>query len=206
MGFIDLFKNKGSNNYKLVPYQKRINPRNKLFMQIAKDLDKEKGIPYDIGMELENIFDLDNYFIGIHRTGFTIIDDVKLKNYFTNGLVNNGQSFQGATNNSISLSDTVTPISSFAILIQQIKSCHGYNGSQGVLLIKIPKSYMNGEKPIYFNNDGIPVLLPEYIYGFIKVDDRNIVEIIHNPNYSDVHNYENDGLLYESGEYSGFSK
>ena len=53
--------------------------------------------------------------------------------------------------------------------------------------------------PIYFNNNGQVRLLPEFIYGYVPVYDNYVCgEIIRNPNYRDTHEYENDGLIYDT--------
>lgn len=58
-------------------------------------------------------------------------------------------------------------------------------------------------KPIFFNDSGIPRLLPEYIYGYIPSDkDGNIDKIVHNYNYKDKHDYSDEGLLRNGDEIS----
>lgn len=59
-----------------------------------------------------------------------------------------------------------------------------------MFLIKIPKEDVDefnpNRKSIFFNDSGIPRLLPEYIYGYIPSDrDGNIDKIVHNYNYKD---------------------
>lgn len=40
-------------------------------------------------------------------------------------------------------------------------------------------------------------LLPEYIYGYVDNENGNFSSIIKNPNYRDIHTYENGDLLYD---------
>ena len=86
-----------------------------------------------------------------------------------------------------------------------IKSANRYKSSAGSIIIKIPKSYLgleDGEiRPIYYKDGNSNKLLPEYIYAYLPVSGEGILgEIVHNPNYTDEHNYidSEDNLLYES--------
>jgi len=97
---------------------------------------------------------------------------------------------------------TVSLFSDFTVLNGQLKAAHGYKGSQGCIIVKIPKSYLgkcDGPiEPIYYMNDGVTKLLPEFIYGYVPVDkEGRLGEININPKYKDVHNLNNPHLLYE---------
>ena len=184
---------------------------NNWYKDIAKEYDEISTITNEVAQELKEVCDFDNYIIGIHRTGYTDVNSEVLDDIFNNGLINNGHIMQGAQDNYIDLERTVSIISDFTLLIGSLKSAHNYKGSQGVFLVKIPKDYLDdsneNKKPIYFH-DGLSVrLLPEYIHCYIPSDkEGNIKEIIKNKNYSDIHDYKNDGLLYEGSNRNNRSK
>lgn len=86
------------------------------------------------------------------------------------------------------------------------------------LIMKIPKTaleYVPGEsKPILLETDQIAmkdvgiqknkrqtILLPEYVLGSLEFDenkDKKISEFVSNPNYKEIHNHRNDGLVCTS--------
>lgn len=187
-----------------VPYKliKDIKYKNKWYKGLAKGYDKISTITNKVAQELKEVCDFDNYIIGIHRTGYTMVDSEIISDVFNNGLINNGHIMQGVQDKYIDLERTVSIISDFTLLIGALKTAHNYKGSQGVFLVKIPKDYLDKNslerKPIYSQEDITVRLLPEYIYGYMPSDkEGNITEIIRNENYSDIHNYNNDGLLYD---------
>src|SRR5690606_17793363 len=137
------------------------------------------------------------YVICTHKTS---VEEKTIRDIFTNGLMNSGQN---------EIDHTATVIHSLPQLIHEIDS-YGYYGARyfsGVFIIKIPKAYLGlakGEvKPIWFDSKEttylheIMRLLPEYIYGYVDNENGNFSSIIKNPNYTDLHCYENDGLLYD---------
>ena len=149
----------------------------------------------EIGKELENLFDED-YVICIHRTGLDLeknkdqIDDI-----FNNGLMNAGGPYHGYT---------LTPIEHFPLVITQVlTSSHYRQGTcKGGIIVKIPKKDLGikeGEpKPIWFQiNEYNYRLLPEYIYGYIPSVNDKVESIYRNENYTEIHNYQNDGLCYD---------
>ncbi len=169
---------------------------------LAKDYDKYGFMSEDLGKELEELFD-DDYVVGIHRTGHTIVSDEFLSDVFNNGLINNGDAMQGVVSDNPDISKTVSLQSDFLLMYGQIKTCNGYKNSQGVLIIKIPKSYLRLKdgvvKPIYFHEYGYKFrLLPEYVYGYVGVNKGVCASIIRNPNYKDFHDYNDDGLVFDS--------
>lgn len=183
-----------------------LNSKIRFQKKYAKDYDKVGYISESLGNELATLFN-DDYEIGIHRTGYSIVNNEYLADVFTNGLINNGDAMQGVMRSnpdeSMNIEKTVSFMSNIMLLVWQLKIAYSYKASQGSFIIKIPKSYLgekDGEiKPIYFKeNEYVRRLLPEFIYGYIPCDGKgNVGEIIKNPNYKDVHDYENDGLLYE---------
>ena len=144
----------------------------------------------------------DNYVIGIHRTGFTPINEKMINEIFSNGLLNLGKSRQGSSKSiSFEIDNIVSVLNKFQYLISQIKSAAGYNESNGSIILKIPKSSLglNGDVPIpiyqIINNKSY--IRPEFIYGYIPVDYKgNTGCIVRNPNYRDIHKIESD-YIYE---------
>lgn len=195
------FKNTNG-NYSLVK-NKVVNKKAKFLYNLAKEYDDYGFMSQEVGKELSSLFDDPNYIVAIHRTGYSVIDDEYLKDVFFNGLINNGDVMSGAyQENYIDIEKTATLFYDFVIMNGQIKSAGNYKGSKGSIIIKIPKSYIGlaeGEiKPIYFKEEnGINRLLPEFIYGYLPVDQGKVGDIVHNPNYTDYHDYSNEGLYYE---------
>ena len=156
----------------------------------------------ELGMELDRLFSDDDYIVGIHRTGYSIVDEEMLNEIFNGGLINNGHIMQGAMSGNLDIENTVSFYTDFPVLVDQLKKSFGYKNSQGSIIIRIPKSYIgkkDGEiKPIYYKTNGIVRLLPEFVYGFVPVDSEGkLGKIIRNPNYSDLHELDNDNLLYD---------
>lgn len=177
--------------------------------KLAKEYDEIGYISMKLGKELEELWD-DDYFIGIHRTGYSSADEI-IKDVFQNGLINNGDGMLGIVyedpDKMIEIEKTVSECTDLKFLVAQLKTAHGYKNSEGSFVVKIPKSYLGrkeGEiKPIYFKeNEYIKRLLPEYIYGYVPCyengENLDLGEMIKNPNYKDNHDYDNEGLLYES--------
>lgn len=186
-------------SYKLMKHH---HYQSEIYREIAEGYDDISTITNKVAYELKEVCDFDNYVIGIHRTGYSNVTPEFLDDVFQNGLINNGHSMLGVQDDYMDLERTVSIISDFTLLVGVLKTGHNYKNSQGMLLVKIPKEYVDkkspNRKPIYFRSEVSPRLLPEYIYGYIPSDrEGNITEIIHNENYRDVHDYENDGLLYE---------
>ena len=67
-------------------------PQDEYFFNIAKNYDNYGYMKEELGEELENLFNDEDYVIGLHRTGETPIDDEILKSIFNKGLINNGHS------------------------------------------------------------------------------------------------------------------
>lgn len=175
---------------------------NEFMLNLAKQYDEYGYMSEELGRELDSLFQDKDYVIGIHRTGYNYMDDNMINSIFNKGLINNGHMMQGANVGSQDMEKTVSLFNDFVILNGQLKAAHGYKGSQGCVIVKIPKSYLgksNGDiKPIYYIDGSITKLLPEFIYGYIPVDkEGKLGEIQHNPNYSDTHNLNNVNLLYE---------
>jgi len=139
-------------------------------------------VPKEIGEELEKLFSDEDYVLGIHRTNLYVDQIQKL--IFTNGLKNRSTEY----------SSTVQRFHHFPTMLQEIMYCDYYKISQGCVIVRLPKEQ---KLPIYFVNNGQYYILPEYIYGYIEVEDFEMKRFIKNPGYTDIHNYDPAGLLYD---------
>lgn len=169
---------------------------------LSKGYDNYGYMSEELGEELDSLFLDDSYIVGIHRTGYTYMDDNMINKIFNEGLINNGHIMQGGMDGTQDIEKTVSLFYDFPILNGQLKAAHGYKGSEGCMVVRIPKSYLGKEdgeiKPIYYKKDSYVRLLPEFIYGYIPTKENGVLgEIIRNPNYKDVHNLDNVNLLYE---------
>lgn len=170
--------------------------------QLSKEYDNYGYMSQQLGEELDSLFLDDSYMVGIHRTGYTRMDDVTIKKIFNEGLINNGHIMSGGMDGTQDIEKTVSLFYDFPILNGQLKAAHGYKGSEGCMIVRIPKSYLGKEdgeiKPIYYQKDSTIMLLPEFIYGYIPTKEKGVLgDIIRNPNYKDIHNLDNVNLLYE---------
>ncbi len=173
----------------------------KIGRKLIADFDKG-NMPYETGKYLEAIFNNEEYIMGIHRTGLSPATPRFIAEVFDNGIKNLGDRMQGMISRADrNIEKIVSLFDNFPLLIGQIKDAYKYKASQGVFVVKIPKSYIGvkeGEvKPIYFNDGGTMYLLPEFICGFIPVSEAGTGGFIPNPNYSDFHTYKSDGLVYD---------
>lgn len=145
-------------------------------------------IPEEIGKTLQSIYESEDYYLMINRTDYHISQIMEY-------------SFQkGIPMRSCDYTCNLSKYKHFPTILEQIMACNEYKNSQGCLIVKIPK---NIDLPIYYNcndymqNASLLCLLPEYIYGYIPVRDNNIEDMILNPLYKDIHNYDKDGLYYD---------
>ena len=188
--------------YKLTKHGYSKRKTHPMIYQLAQDYDSFGYISNHTAKELEKLFDED-YEILIHRTGFTKITDNIINDVFNNGLKNNGDTMQGVGSNYTNeRTKTLSQISDLMLMIGSIKTACNYKESDGVFIVKIPKSYIDrnypGEaKPIYYVDGYEQRLLPEFIYGYVPVKDLKVGNIIKNPRYRDYHDYAHDGLVYE---------
>lgn len=171
-------------------------------MNLSKQYDEYGYMSEELGEELDSLFLDDDYIVGIHRTGYTPMDDKMVNTVFNEGLINNGHIMQGGNTGTQSIERTVSLFYDFPLLNGQLKAAHGYKGSEGCVVVRIPKSYLgkkDGEiKPIYYKKDTTVRLLPEFIYGYIPLKKDGVLgDMIHNPNYKDEHYLDNENLLYE---------
>ena len=184
---------------------------NEFIYELSHKYDNYGFMPQQLGEELEELFESKDYLIGIHRTGYTLINDKILKDIFEKGLICNGHAMLGANVGKNDIETTISLFGDFPILVGQLKLAYEYKLSKGSIIVKIPKSYLgkaDGEiKPIYYIDDNILKLLPEFIYGYVPVNDKGELDnIIHNEKYSNTHSYDNEGLIYEQGAISKAKK
>lgn len=191
--------------YKILEHLNPISFSNNRYMEIVKDWDSTGFIDKTLGEELQSIIDSEDYVLGIHRTGCTrITPDIKdynLKNIFSHGLYNNGDFMSGANNGKYDIEKTVSLIRDPLFLGMTLKTVDDYKNSNGCVVVKIPKSYI-GEKsgnimPIYYLENSLVRLCPEFIYGYIPVVNHRAEKIIRNPNYKDQHYTINENSAYD---------
>lgn len=188
--------------YSILRSSNTLNEENEFILDLAKQYDEYGYMSEELGIELDSLFEDKNYCIGIHRTGYNNMDEAMIKKIFDRGLINNGHIMQGGITGSKDIEMTVSLFNDFTVFTGQLKASHGYKNSQGCIVVKIPKSYLgkaDGEiKPIYYLDEGVTKLLPEFIYGYVPVDkEGRLGDIQHNTKYKDVHNLDNYNLLYE---------
>lgn len=194
------------NGYSILRSSTHLNEKNEFLLQVSKNYDEYGYISEELGEELDKLFDDEEYVIGIHRTGYNYMSPEMINEILNKGLINNGHMMQGGFENGLDIDRTVTLFNhpdEFPIFMGQLKAAHGYKDSQGIIVVKIPKSYLGqkeGEiRPIYYKHDGSNKLLPEFIYGYIPTDQNGVLgDIVRNPNYKDKHDLISENLLYES--------
>ena len=175
-------------------------------MELSKQYDDYGYMSDELGDELDELFLDDDYIIGIHRTGYTPMDDKTIDDIFSKGLINNGHIMQGGGTGNYSIENTVSLFYDFTIMNGQLKAAHGYKGSMGCVIVKIPKSYLGKKdgdiKPIYYIDGGVVKLLPEFVYGYVSVNEKGeLGRLINNPKYKDSHDLNNDNLYYDEAGY-----
>lgn len=191
-----------THGYSILKSSTTLKENNDFLLNLAKQYDEYGYMSEELGMELDSLFKDETYSIGIHRTGYNNMSDEMIKEIFNKGLINNGHIMQGGITGAQDLEKTVSIFNEFTVFNGQLKAAHGYKGSQGCVIVKIPKSYLgktDGKiEPIYYLNEGGTKLLPEFIYGYVPVDkEGKLGEIQHNPKYKDKHYLDNPHLLYE---------
>lgn len=172
------------------------------FESICENTDKR--LPKEIGDMLVKENNDPNYTILIHRTSRAMKEDL-----FKNGLI-----ITGGNN----LDYTTSRYDENITLVVSVINAYGYknvyNNNARCVIIKIPNTaleYTDGKtKPILYKTNNIAeqgggmavvdgeyqtVLLPEYILGTVEFQQGKITEFVKNPNYTEIHDYKNDGLV-----------
>lgn len=191
-----------THGYSILRSSKTINEENDFILELAKQYDEYGYMSEELGRELDSLFEDKDYVVGIHRTGYSNMDEKTINNIFNKGLINNGHIMQGGMASNFDIEKTVSLFSDFTVLNGQLKAAHGYKCSEGCIIVKIPKSYLgkcDGPiEPIYYRDDNVTKLLPEFIYGYVPVDkEGRLGELNKNPKYTDIHNLDNTNLMYE---------
>ena len=148
-----------------------------------------------------------DYTILIHRTSKATKED-----FFKNGLfIAGGNDLEYTTSrydgNNMTMLINIRDTAAY-------KNEYSTDGSSRCVIMKIPNTalqYVKGKtKPILYQTDNIAeqsggmlqmkgqyqtVLLPEYILGTVEFEHGKMTEFAKNPNYTDLHNYKNDGLV-----------
>ena len=176
------------------------------FERIAKQTDGR--IPKKIGDMLISENNNPDYAILLHRTS-----NIDKETVFKNGLI-----IAGGNDIKYTMSGyDGKKISNFNLMLGIRDGCEyktgGFYGAR-CLIMKIPITaleYKKGiSKPILRQTNNVAeqsgglavvkdkyqtVLLPEYILGSIEYDNDKISKFVKNPNYKEVHEYINDGLI-----------
>lgn len=137
--------------------------------------------------ELYNIFCDNSFMLGIHKTACISSDKKELNDIFNKGLYSNGHVLSGGITAMYDIEKTVSFYNSFVELCVNIKQCEGYKNSKGCIILKIPKELKNSEQLFYIDSEGLVRILPEYIYGYISVNNMIADSVIHNHNYQNYH-------------------
>ncbi len=174
------------------------------FGEICKETDGK--IPKEIGEMLVKENSNPDYTILIHRTSKRTKEEC-----FEQGLPIAGGS---------DLDYTTSRYKDNMTLLINVRDAYGYKSGWGkeddarCVIMKIPNTaleYIEGEtKPILFQTDDIAeqgggmgvveelkqtVLLPEYILGTVEFEHGKMTQFVTNPNYTEIHDYKNDGLV-----------
>ena len=200
---VTVYNRRNDHGFSLIRDARNVSISHPQIRELAQGYDEIGYMSEEVGRQLDRLYDNPDYIIGIHRTGFTRINDKILNDIFYKGLYNNGDIMSsGSDGQRFNIDKTVSLFNNFLTMVPCLKTSEGYKMSQGCIIVKIPKAYVgkgNGEAhPIYYKENDYQVrLLPEFIYGYIPVKDKKIDKIIHNPNYKDKHTLINDNLYYE---------
>lgn len=184
------------NNKNLTPQEKE------WYESVSRTVDGK--VPKELAEKLIKENSDPNYTILIHRTS-----QVDVETVFHNGVYITGG------NNLASVTDRYD--SNFD-LISNIAHAASYKEKSDkaiCVIMKVPNialNYVVGKtKPIlmeldYMAEDGgillsnmhQTTLLPEYILGAVQYENRKIIGFKENENYKNIHDYQNDGLVFPS--------
>ena len=163
-------------------------------------------IPRSTGDELHEVFNDEDYIIGVHRAGITNPDLITENGlYLTGDLasgVDNGNNLDLAKNISFFKDDTPGNSTQFLLFSQAVASSSGYktfDGTGNAMIITIPKDYVDFDgynitiKPEHVDDligrspTGTPTLKSDYIYGSVRASAQadgtiKVGDINHNTN------------------------
>ena len=157
--------------------------------EICKGWDEYGSIPLDVANYLIGIIEDENYWLLGHRTAVfgenNLYDNNILKDILTNGLINNGHTLtNGSAKQEVPyISETANIIDQSLHLEIMLKSHRGDSfgmDSNGTVLLKIPKEYMDDEGKILvdpnliydYDEDKIPHIKSEFIIGVTTLCDE----------------------------------
>lgn len=146
----------------------------KILSEENENYSKMQSIfPEEIGETIQYLYEKEGFMLGIHRA--TITDDALFNSYFKKGL----------KNYKLEYDNTLSVYKYFPTLLKNIINCESnWKESKVCLLILIPKEpytpfYRQLEENGQINN----YILSTYIHSYIKVNNKEIIDIIHNPNF-----------------------
>ncbi len=162
------------------PYLKK--DRNEIYKDMNYKIDK------NIGEILQQLYEYesDKYLIGIHRTASTP------KEIFKSGII-----YDEYPN----IHDHVQIFQNFPFMLREIMYAENYKISNGVFIIKVPKSSIKGEKnvdvePLYYRGkDGKVYLRPEFICAYIPVYKRELLGVELNKYPHNIYDENTEFLL-----------
>lgn len=146
----------------------------KLLLEENKNYEKIKDkIPKKVGEMIQSLYEKEGFILGIHRA--TITDEELFNSYFAKGL----------KNYKLEYDNTISTYKFFPTLLKNIIYCESnWKKSKGCLLILIPKEpYTPFYQQIKENGIINNYILPTYIHSYVKIIDKEIIDIIHNPNF-----------------------
>ena len=200
---VTVYNRRNDHGFSLIRDARNVSISHPQIKELAQGYDEIGYMSEDVGHELDSLYDDPNYIVGIHRTGYTRVNDKILTDIFNKGLYNNGDIMSsGSDGQRFNIEKTVSLFNNFLTMVPCLKTCEGYKMSQGCIIVRIPKSYIGKAEgtvqPIFYKENDYQVrLIPEFIYGYIPVKDKKIDKIIHNPNYKDKHVLINDNFYYD---------
>lgn len=122
-------------------------------------------IPEAFSKQLDNMLSEEHVLYGIHRTG---MDMEYLEDALENGLIMTGHGFY-VSQSAVSLDQNVAYYPDNMHIKEELMHAHGYKGSHGSLLIRIPDEDLKAknlfiEKPGEFKR-----LNPKFIVGYVPI-------------------------------------
>lgn len=154
---------------------------NEFIEGLYKDAERMQDVFPDkrLGAELEAIYRNSDVYLGIHRT------DLDFQTIFQSGIKMRDNEYDS----------NISVYGYFPQYLSEILKAESYKCSVGIVIVVLPRIT---SKPIYFVDRNRNYLLPEYIWGYIALQEQKIVDVIRNPRYSENHQYEPDGLSFDS--------
>lgn len=162
-------------------------------------------IPKEIAETLLKEFD-DEYYLYVHS------GRVEKEEVFENGLkIRSGNNLEKTA--TLYTNNLFKNKTDFFVEIMETPY---YKNSKRAVILKIPKTaieYVAGEsKPILMKTnepaedtmmidefEKQTILMPEYVLGSVEYNGNQVASFERNPNYKEVHDYSNEGLICESG-------